>query len=100
MLIFDIFATSILKTDLLCFQHLNKTYKANVPLVLMNSFNTDDDTQKIIRKYQGLQIEIYTFQQSGYPRVNKDTLLPIATNPNIKENMEAYVIILLLSVRD
>lgn len=59
----------------------------------MNSFNTDDDTQKIIRKYQGLQIEIYTFQQSGYPRVNKDTLLPIATDTNIKENMEAYVAI-------
>ena len=25
-------------------QHLNKTYGANVPLVLMNSFNTDEDT--------------------------------------------------------
>ena len=36
-------------------QHLNKSYDASVPLVLMNSFNTDDDTQKVIRKYQGFQ---------------------------------------------
>ena len=34
-------------------EHLNKKYDANVPLVLMNSFNTDDDTMKIIRKYSG-----------------------------------------------
>uniref|UniRef100_A0A1B6MUL7 UTP--glucose-1-phosphate uridylyltransferase n=1 Tax=Graphocephala atropunctata TaxID=36148 RepID=A0A1B6MUL7_9HEMI len=71
-------------------EHLNKKYKVNVPLVLMNSFNTDEDTQKIIRKYQGLQIEIYTFQQSGYPRVNKDTLLPIAKHLKVQEDIEAW----------
>ncbi|KAH9642591.1 hypothetical protein HF086_011184 [Spodoptera exigua] len=47
-------------------EHLNKTYKCNVPLVLMNSFNTDEDTQKVIRKYQGLKLEIHTFNQ-WYP---------------------------------
>ena len=30
-------------------EYLNKKYNANVPLVLMNSFNTDEDTHKIIR---------------------------------------------------
>ena len=30
----------------LCSQNLNKSYDADVPLVLMNSFNTDDDTEK------------------------------------------------------
>ena len=30
-------------------EYLNKKYSANVPLVLMNSFNTDEDTHKIIR---------------------------------------------------
>ena len=30
-------------------EFLNKKYGANVPLVLMNSFNTDEDTHKIIR---------------------------------------------------
>lgn len=62
----------------------------NVPLVLMNSFNTDEDTEKIIRKYKNIQIEIHTFQQSCYPRINRDTLLPITDNCNIQENIEAW----------
>ena len=28
-------------------EHLNRTYDADVPLVLMNSFNTDEDTEKV-----------------------------------------------------
>lgn len=39
------------------FQYLNKKYHVNVPLVLMNSFNTDTDTQKITRKYRNLQVK-------------------------------------------
>ncbi|XP_014251468.1 UTP--glucose-1-phosphate uridylyltransferase isoform X3 [Cimex lectularius] len=71
-------------------QHLNKTYNANVPLILMNSFNTDEDTKKIIRKYAGLQVEIYTFSQSCYPRIFKETLLPVPKHSNIKEHLEAW----------
>lgn len=63
-------------------EHLNKRYKVDVPLVLMNSFNTDEDTQKVIRKYRGFQVKIQTFSQSRYPRLNKETLLPIATSIN------------------
>ena len=37
-------------------QGLNKMYDANVPLVLMNSFNTDDETQVIIRKYTNFKV--------------------------------------------
>ena len=72
-------------------QHLNKTYKANVPLVLMNSFNTDEDTQKVIRKYKGLQVELYTFNQSCFPRINRESLLPIANNCKIEDDMDAWV---------
>ena len=36
-------------------EHLNKTYDTDVPLVLMNSFNTDEDTQKVLRKYKGMK---------------------------------------------
>jgi UTP--glucose-1-phosphate uridylyltransferase len=57
-------------------EYLNRTYDVNVPLVLMNSFNTDDDTQNIIKKYEGHNIDILTFNQSRYPRVLKDSLLP------------------------
>jgi UTP--glucose-1-phosphate uridylyltransferase len=57
-------------------EYLNRTYNVNVPFVLMNSFNTDEDTQNIIKKYEGHNIDILTFNQSRYPRVLKDSLLP------------------------
>lgn len=56
----------------------------------MNSFNTDEDTEKVVRKYKNLQLEIHTFNQSCYPRINKETLLPVAKNTNIEEDMEAW----------
>ncbi|XP_030765093.1 UTP--glucose-1-phosphate uridylyltransferase isoform X2 [Sitophilus oryzae] len=71
-------------------EHLNKTYKVNVPLVLMNSFNTDEDTEKVIRKYKNLNIEIHTFNQSCYPRINRDSLMPIAKSAQIDDNLEAW----------
>jgi UTP--glucose-1-phosphate uridylyltransferase len=42
----------------------------------MNSFNTDEDTARIIQKYANHNIELMTFNQSRYPRVNKESLLP------------------------
>lgn len=56
---------------------LNVTYGTNVPLVLMNSFNTDQDTQKIIGKYEDI-LPIHTFQQNAFPRLRKDSLLPVS----------------------
>ncbi|KAF5273103.1 hypothetical protein FQA39_LY07593 [Lamprigera yunnana] len=71
-------------------EHLNKTYKANVPLILMNSFNTDEDTEKVLRKYKNLNVEIHSFNQSCYPRINRETLLPIAKNSNYEDDLEAW----------
>jgi UTP--glucose-1-phosphate uridylyltransferase len=59
-------------------EHLNKTYGSDVPLVLMNSFNTEEDTEKILRKYTQFKVKIFTFNQSRYPRINRESLLPIA----------------------
>lgn len=56
----------------------------------MDSFNTDEDTQKIVRKYKGLQIEIHTFNQSCFPRINRDTLLPVAKNCNVEQDIDAW----------
>jgi len=53
-------------------ENLNKTYDASVPLVLMNSFNTDEDTEKILRKYGKVKVNIHTFNQSRYPRINRE----------------------------
>lgn len=71
------------------FQSLNKQYNANVPLVLMNSFNTDEDTEKIIRKYKGFQVQIFTFNQSCFPRISKDSLLPVAKDMDIDKDIES-----------
>ena len=70
-------------------QHLNNTYNCKVPLVLMNSFNTDEDTQKVLRKYTGFNVKIYTFNQSQYPRINRETLTPVAKSMNPNDDPEA-----------
>lgn len=46
----------------------------------MNSFNTEDEIQKVITKYKGLSVKLYTFNQSRYPRINKESLMPIANS--------------------
>ncbi|KAJ3039756.1 UTP-glucose-1-phosphate uridylyltransferase [Rhizophlyctis rosea] len=63
-------------------EYLNEKYKVQVPLILMNSFNTDDDTQRTIQKYKGHGLQIITFNQSRFPRVSKDSLLPVPKSPN------------------
>lgn len=59
-------------------EHLNKSFPgADVPFLLMNSFNTDTETAKIIQKYQHTAVTITTFQQSRYPRITKESLEPM-----------------------
>lgn len=55
---------------------LNKENQVDVPLILMTSFNTHDDTIRIVKKYANQQLRIITFNQSRYPRVYKDNLMP------------------------
>uniref|UniRef100_A0A914HT75 UTP--glucose-1-phosphate uridylyltransferase n=1 Tax=Globodera rostochiensis TaxID=31243 RepID=A0A914HT75_GLORO len=70
-------------------QSLNKEYDVNVPLVLMNSFNTDDDTQKLLKKYTNVRVEVHSFAQSRYPRVDRESFVPIAKD--LKDNdMECW----------
>ncbi|KAL7913122.1 UTP-glucose-1-phosphate uridylyltransferase [Trichoderma velutinum] len=63
-------------------EYLNRTYNVNVPFILMNSFNTNDDTAAIIKKYEGHNVDILTFNQSRYPRIYKDSLLPVPKSFN------------------
>jgi UTP--glucose-1-phosphate uridylyltransferase len=71
-------------------ENLNKRYNADVPLVLMNSFNTDNETERLRPKYSGFRVRILAFQQSNYPRLKKDSLLPMALTPNINAKQEAW----------
>ncbi|XP_047954727.1 UTP--glucose-1-phosphate uridylyltransferase isoform X2 [Salvia hispanica] len=63
-------------------QSLNKKYGCSVPLLLMNSFNTHDDTSKIIEKYAKSNIEIHTFNQSQYPRLVVEDFKPLPSKGN------------------
>eukprot|EP00124_Ichthyophonus_hoferi_P000422 Ihof_evm15s15 gene=Ihof_evmTU15s15 len=58
---------------------LNESFGCDVPLVLMNSFNTHDDTEKIVQKYAASPVTILTFNQSRFPRIYKESLKPCAT---------------------
>ncbi|XP_057807294.1 UTP--glucose-1-phosphate uridylyltransferase [Salvia miltiorrhiza] len=63
-------------------ESLNKKYGCNVPLLLMNSFNTHDDTSKIVEKYAKSNIEIHTFNQSQYPRLVVEDFKPLPSKGN------------------
>jgi len=60
-------------------QSLDEEFECKTPLILMNSFNTHDDTDKILERYQYSGVNIKTFNQSRYPRIYKDSLLPLPT---------------------
>ena len=47
---------------------LNKKYQADIPLLLMNSFRTHDETERIVGKYLG-NPEMLTFCQNKFPRL-------------------------------
>jgi len=73
--------SSFLDLNVKQIKYLNKEYGCEVPLILMNSFNTHEDTMAILRKYASSRVWIETFNQSRYPRVLKDTLTPMPSNP-------------------
>lgn len=60
----------------------------DVPLVLMNSFNTDKETQKIIKKYK--TVRVLTFKQKQCPRFYKQTLLPVPKDASQLRDGEWY----------
>eukprot|EP00245_Coleochaete_scutata_P013499 TRINITY_DN550_c0_g1_i1.p1 TRINITY_DN550_c0_g1~~TRINITY_DN550_c0_g1_i1.p1 ORF type:complete len:476 (+),score=140.20 TRINITY_DN550_c0_g1_i1:170-1597(+) len=68
---------------------LNEQYGSSVPLVLMNSFNTHEDTLEIVKKYDGEAIEVVTFNQSKYPRIVVEDFTPWPAKGN-KEKAAWY----------
>lgn len=55
----------------------------------MNSFNTDEDTEKVIRKYKGFQVQIFTFNQSCFPRISRDSLLPVPKDFDVEKDIDS-----------
>lgn len=53
-------------------------YDCHVPLVLMNSFNTDADSRAVLSRYPELQGDIpLTMMQNKVPKVDQRTLRPV-----------------------
>jgi len=50
---------------------LNRKYHADIPLLLMNSFRTHDETERLVGKYRG-NPEIMAFCQNKFPRLLED----------------------------
>jgi UTP--glucose-1-phosphate uridylyltransferase len=68
-------------------QYLNKKYSVDVPLVLMNSFNTEDDTNKILPAYQQSGgVTILSFNQKQYPRIVKNSLTALPSSAKKPHN--------------
>jgi UTP--glucose-1-phosphate uridylyltransferase len=47
----------------------------------MNSFNTHQETLKIIQKYDA-SVDVQTFNQSRHPRILKESLMPVPDTLN------------------
>lgn len=62
-------------------EYLNTKYGVDVPLILMNSFKTNEETIKIIRKYSLHNLTIHCFNQSCFPCVDGDHYSPMPTGP-------------------
>ncbi|CDW53031.1 UDP glucose pyrophosphorylase [Trichuris trichiura] len=45
-------------------EYLNNRHKVDIPLILMNSFNTEEDTKRALRKYRNVKVTVHTFNQS------------------------------------
>ena len=54
-----------------------REFGVTIPLILMNSFYTHEETQKIIEKYQD-HLQIKTFRQNKFPRLLEDSCQPLS----------------------
>lgn len=62
-------------------EYTNTAFGVDVPLVLMNSFNTHEETVNIIHKYRQHNLTIHTFNQSCYPYIFRESLQPVPARP-------------------
>lgn len=71
-------------------ENINIAFDTDVPLILMNSFNTDEDTIKVTNKYHHIRVKIHTFNQSRFPRINRENLLPTAKTAAYNTDLESW----------
>eukprot|EP00703_Trepomonas_sp_PC1_P002704 JAP93902.1 UTP-glucose-1-phosphate uridylyltransferase [Trepomonas sp. PC1] len=62
-------------------KYLNEKYRVNVPLILMNSFNTDKATQEHVNAHNP-GIDVHHFNQFELPRMDAESHMPADLPPN------------------
>jgi UTP--glucose-1-phosphate uridylyltransferase len=71
-------------------EYLNVKHGVDVPLILMNSFNTHDETLRIVRKYAAHNVSITCFQQSCFPCIERDHYTLLATETFSSSNRDVW----------
>jgi len=79
-------AYTILDCKILQIEKLNQEYGLDIPLVLMNSPKTHEETLEIIKRYSS--VSVHTFVQGEHPLMHKDTLAPVAKS---KEERQLWI---------
>ncbi|MCA9388735.1 UTP--glucose-1-phosphate uridylyltransferase [Candidatus Berkelbacteria bacterium] len=66
----------------------NQALKTELPLVLMNSLHTQDDSIEALKKFNFDQSSLLTFIQHRAPKIRQDDLRPViyATDPELEWN--------------
>ena len=70
---------SFLDLTLLQLEHIAQNEKVNIPLLLMNSFHTHDETTKLLEGKEGA-LDISCFQQNRYLRIDQANDQPLDPN--------------------
>jgi UTP--glucose-1-phosphate uridylyltransferase len=66
---------------------LKQSTGVSVPLVLMNSFNTHEETGHVVRRYESM-IDILSFEQSQHPRFSPTDHMPVMSEVS-EETLDA-----------
>lgn len=72
---------------------LHEKYAIKVPLILMNSFRTEESANELIRKYPQLKAVVpYSFLQHKYPKILVDNYSPATfpENPDLEWNPSGH----------
>lgn len=60
-----------------------QTEKAEIPLVLMNSFSTEEDSKRVLQPIaDNSEFTYYTFIQNKEPKIRQDDLMPVTWEKN------------------
>jgi len=71
-------------------ENLNTRFKVSVPLVLMNSAHHNHEVEKLLDRYHSTSVQIHTFVQSSYPRLNPVTWSVTAKKPYSMETADDW----------